>query len=209
MNCFRSFAVVPTVAVLMLGLVSTPSFAQRHAHVYLLRGLANVFSLGMDTLASKIESHGISATVTNHLLWQALAEQAVVAYRAGTEGPIILIGHSLGANAAMEMAAYLDHKGVPVALVVLFDATQSYPAPKNVSTLLNLTQHVHVGRGAGFHGSLLNFDLSSDKSIDHFNIDKSARLHALALNYVLAAVGAKHRAGALNTAVIARPPPML
>src|ERR1700680_849368 len=34
--------------------------------VFLLRGLMNVFSLGMDDLAERIKADGIPATVTNH-----------------------------------------------------------------------------------------------------------------------------------------------
>jgi hypothetical protein len=34
---------------------------------------------------------------------------------------------------------------------------------------------------AGFHGSLSNVDVSSDRNIDHLNIDKSARLHTQVL----------------------------
>ncbi len=48
---------------------------------------------------------------------------AAANYKAGREGPIILIGHSLGADAVMEMADYLGKRGVPVALVVPFDGT--------------------------------------------------------------------------------------
>jgi hypothetical protein len=87
--------------------------AQPRAHVYLLRGLMNIFSLGMDTLAEKIQRHGIYATVHNHTEWETLAEQAAAAYRAGKEGPIIIVGHSLGADAVMQMSAYLGRKGVP------------------------------------------------------------------------------------------------
>jgi hypothetical protein len=57
--------------------------AQPRTHVYLLRGLMNIFSLGMDTLAEKIQRHGIYATVHNHTEWETLAEQAAAAYRAG------------------------------------------------------------------------------------------------------------------------------
>ncbi len=187
----HSAVLIAAVALMTIVLGASPSVAQPRPHVYLLRGLINIFSLGMDGLAAKIEAHGIRTTVTNHLFWQSLADHAAAAYKAGNESPIIIIGHSLGANAAMEMARYLDRKAVPVALVVLFDETQSYAAPKNVHTLLNLTQHVHLRPGAGFHGSLLNVDVSADMNLNHFNIDKSDRLHAMALKYILAAVDAE------------------
>jgi hypothetical protein len=45
--------------------------AQARAHVYLLRGLMNIFSLGMDTLAAKIQRRGIHATVHKYAEWPA------------------------------------------------------------------------------------------------------------------------------------------
>src|SRR5581483_145713 len=51
-----------------------------------------------------------------------------------------------------------------------------------------------MSRGAGFHGTLSNVDVSNDHSIDHLNIDKSARLHAQVLAAVLAAVGGSRHA---------------
>ena len=117
---------------MMAGFGARPGMAQPRAHVYLLRGLMNIFSLGMDTLAEKIQRHGIYATVHNHTEWETLAEQAAAAYRAGKEGPIIIVGHSLGADAVMQMSAYLGRKGVPVALAVPFDARGSYATSSNV-----------------------------------------------------------------------------
>jgi hypothetical protein len=188
-----------TLGLLMAGMVlvlgSSPSMAAPSAHVYLLRGLMNIFSLGMDTLAEELSRRGVNATVENHSEWQSLADQAAANYRAGREGPIILIGHSLGADAVMEMADYLGTKGVPVALVVPFDGTESFPASANVARVLNFTQHYFMQRGPGFHGSLVNVDLRSDPNIDHLTIDKSPRLHARVIAEVLAIVGGQRAAG--------------
>src|SRR5262252_1244507 len=175
--------------------------AQPRAHVYLLRGLMNVFSLGMDTLADELRRHGINATVHNYAEWQTLADRAAADYKVGKEAPIILIGHSYGADAVMEMAAYLGRKGVPVALVVPFDGTQSFAASGNVARVLNLTQrdYAYMRGGPGFHGTLANVDVSSDPSIDHINIDKSPRLHARVVSEVLAIVGG-HRVATPSTA---------
>jgi hypothetical protein len=71
---------------MVAGLGTTPGMAQSRAHVYLLRGLMNTFSLGMDTLAEKIQHRGIYATVHNYSEWQTLADHAAAAYHAGTEG---------------------------------------------------------------------------------------------------------------------------
>src|SRR5262249_53227771 len=142
---------------------------QAREHVYLFRGLADVFSLGMNTLADELNQRGVYATAHSHTDWKPLADKAVAAYKAGKERPIILIGHSLGADAVMQMADYLGDKGVPVALLVPFDATQSFPVPGNVGRVINFTQrdYAHMRPGLGFRGSLSNVDLSSDSSISH------------------------------------------
>jgi hypothetical protein len=81
----------------------------------------------------------------------------------------------------MQMAAYLNRKNIPVALVVPFDGTESYSTPANVGRLVNLTQrkYAYMRPGSGFHGSLANVDVSGDPSIDHINIDKSCKDESL------------------------------
>ena len=200
---WRRFAAVWMLAAgMILALGTGPSMAQSRAHVYLLRGLLNVFSLGMDTLAEELNRRGVYATVHNHTEWQSLADSAAAKYKAGTEGPIIIIGHSLGADAVMEMSAYLGQKGVPVALAVPFDGTQSFSASGNIARVLNLTQrnYAYMRKGASFKGSLVNVDVSSDPNIDHLNIDKSPRLHARVIGEVLSVVGS-HRMPAPGTTV--------
>jgi hypothetical protein len=163
-------------------------------HVFLMRGLLNIFSLGMDDLAAKIQAKGIGASVHNHTEWQAIADDITAKYKAGKHGPVILVGHSLGADAVMYMSEYLGKRGVPVALAVPFDGTGSFAASSNVARVMNLTQrdYAYMRRGPGFSGSLVNVDLSSDPNIDHLNIDKSPRLHARVIGEVLGVVGS-HR----------------
>jgi hypothetical protein len=203
MTGWRRFAAVWMLAAgMILALGTGPSMAQSRAHVYLLRGLLNVFSLGMDTLAEELNRRGVYATVHNHTEWQSLADSAAAKYKAGTEGPIIIIGHSLGADAVMEMSAYLGQRGVPVALAVPFDGTQSFAASGNIARVVNLTQrnYAYMLKGPNFKGSLVNVDVSSDPSIDHLNIDKSPRLHARVISEVLSVVGS-HRMPAPGTTV--------
>jgi hypothetical protein len=156
--------------------------AQKNGHVYLLRGLLNIFSLGMDDLGAKIQARGISASVHNHSEWQGLADNIAVQYKAKQHGPVVLVGHSLGADAVMFMAEYLGKKGVPVALVVPFDGTGSFAASSNVSQVYNVTQrdYAYMRKGAGFRGQLQNVDVSG-QGYGHIDIDKSPKLHALVL----------------------------
>jgi hypothetical protein len=102
------------------------------------------------------------------------------------------------------MADYLGDKGVPVALVVPFDATQSFPASANISRVLNFTQrdYAHMRPGPGFRGTLTNVDLSGDQAIDHLNIDKAPRLHTRVIGEVLPLAGGHTAAPA-----VAKPAP--
>jgi len=185
-------AAIALLAVALTAGLASPAKANSRAHVYLFRGLADIFSTGMDVLTEELTRRGVYATSHSHTEWKALADRAAADYKAGKEGPIILIGHSLGADAVMEMADYLGDKGVPVALVMPFDGTQSFSATANVARVINFTQrdYAYMRKGPGFRGTLFNVDLSSDRDIGHLNIDKSPRLHARAISEVLAvAVG--------------------
>ena len=163
--------------------------AQKNGHVYLLRGLLNIFSLGMDDLGAKIQAKGISASVHNHSEWQGLADNIAAQYKARQHGPVVLVGHSLGADAVMFMAEYLGKKGVPVALVVPFDGTGSFAASSNVRQVYNVTQrdYEYMRKGAGFRGQLQNVDVSG-QGYGHIDIDKSPKLHAMVLSRIQAVI---------------------
>src|SRR5215469_409819 len=149
--------------------------AASRPHVYLMRGLMNIFSLGMDQLAGQIAGSGIDASVYNHSVAESVVGSIVQRYRGGDHGPYILVGHSLGADAVMTMTQQLNLQGVPVPSNGTTSATGT---PSNVACVLNFTQraYAYMQAGAGFHGKLSNVDVSSDTSIDHVTIDKSPRL---------------------------------
>ena len=81
--------------------------SQGPPQVYLLRGFLNVFSLGMDDLAGKLQADGIAATVMNHADADFVTSRILSAYNGGDHGPVVLIGHSLGADAVVEIASAL------------------------------------------------------------------------------------------------------
>lgn len=155
-----------------------------HGTVYLIRGLADVFSLGMNTLGDRLRAKGVTATVTSQSYDQRITDQIAAAYKKDKAKalPIILIGHSLGANKALTISARLAKKGIPVRLVVLFDATHKIPVPTNVEEVLNLHKPsqfgVSVKGAAGYAGTIDNRDVSDIKGIGHISIDKSRTLHA-------------------------------
>jgi len=107
----------------MIGLLAVPqSFARdknfkptRPGEVYLLRGLANIFSLGLDEMGDQFHKFGMESYVYNHKHWQSLVDDIVErSYENEISFPIIIIGHSLGAGAAPQMATALgqpEHSG--------------------------------------------------------------------------------------------------
>jgi pimeloyl-ACP methyl ester carboxylesterase len=205
----KAWVCLLAAAFILTGLALKPTGAQAAAsrpHVYLMRGLLNIFSLGMDQLAAQIEQHGIDASVYNHTVSSSVVAQIAQQYRAGDHGPYILVGHSLGADAVMTMAQQLNSLGVPVALVVPVDGTGSYLAPKNVACVINLTQreYAYMRPGTGFHGTLSNVDFSGDPSIDHLTIDKSPRVQAEAMRYILETAHAETCKPANNNPTVAR-----
>src|SRR5690349_10328014 len=55
---------------------AAPAPGASGAHVYLLRGVLNIFSLGLDDIAAKLRQQGIAVTVANFVSWSSLADEA-------------------------------------------------------------------------------------------------------------------------------------
>jgi pimeloyl-ACP methyl ester carboxylesterase len=158
--------------------------------VYFLRGLMNVFSLGMDDLAGKLQGYGISSTVMNHADSDYVASRIMTTYNSGDRGPIVLIGHSLGADAVADIANTLARYNIPVSVLVLFDGTEPHQIPPTVTTAVNYTRHFMISAYPGSRGLVQNVDLSNDPAIDHLNIDAAPSLQQQTINYILQAVAA-------------------
>ena len=79
-------AAVALLLALPIGTKATAAVPAQNgtaAHVYLLRGVLNVFSLGLDEIAARLQAQGIPVTVVNYLGWASLADEAAAEYRAG------------------------------------------------------------------------------------------------------------------------------
>jgi thioesterase domain-containing protein len=164
-------------------------------HVYLMRGLLNVFSLGLDSIAARLNQHGIQATAHNHMEATAIADKAIRACRSGSENEIILVGHSLGASAVVEMADRMSAAGVRAGLVVSIDpvtkTTANGYAHRIVNYYISNSVGQTVGRGASFRGSLQNVDIKNDPAQGgHMFLTNSELVQQRVYNDVLAAVAA-------------------
>jgi pimeloyl-ACP methyl ester carboxylesterase len=158
--------------------------------VYLLRGLTNVLSPGIDQLANDLPRKNIGTTVTNHLFWNSLAAEAIQDCRSGRVDSIVLVGHSLGASAAVSMAEQLRQAGIRVALIVTFDPVTRTSVPSNVHLLENFYLSsglgVPVQRGEHFHGLLRNVDLKNTE-LGHLSVTTSPSIQKQVMNDIVAA----------------------
>ncbi len=173
----------------------TPHNAVAPLRAFLIRGLAGgrpfCFSGGMDALARKLGVAGVAASVHDqgsllrpYVAVGAIAAAALAAARKSARP--VLIGHSMGADAAVKVAVRLDAEHVPVPLVVCFDPTSFKllfgppPVPKNVGRALCFYQKLTpLGRGVlkpapGFTGSLVQ----EQHARIHSAIDDDPALHA-------------------------------
>src|SRR5262249_15483093 len=167
--------------------------AQASGHIYLLKGLADIFPTGLDVLDEKLVQRGYNATVHPYDLYNSLAEEAARLQKSG-KGPIIIMGQSLGADAAFYMAEKMKTLGAPVAVVVTFWPTTNLVAPSNAGEVVNYyTVNILVSKGAGFKGSISNINLNSAADINHLSIEKSNRLHASVISRIRRSLDAKTR----------------
>ncbi len=143
-------------------------------------------------MAATLEKQGISTTVANHLAWSALADEAAAEYKSGKVRTIIIVGHSLGADAVTDMVNRLGELGVPVKLAIGLDPIAHGAVTGHVGKYVNY----YISTGAGvpvdrtkqFSGVLKNVDMGKDPSVGHFNIDKNPAMEAKVIAQIRAAV---------------------
>jgi len=164
------------LALLCLCVVSDPAAARARTHVYLLRGIFNV-SVGLDALAGKLARRGIAASVYSHGDVAAVVNAALRDYRGGTRS-IVLIGHSLGAGAAVDVAQHLQRAGVPVRLLISLDPVGSGSVPRNVHRAVNF-----YDLGTQLAGAT-NVNVSGMPGMNHMAIQSMETMHQRILAFV-------------------------
>ncbi len=165
--------------------------ANARAPIYIFRGGLDIFSTGMNTLAKDLTDKGIPAVAENFMQWKSALADIVKAYKA-QRYPIVIIGHSYGANTALLMAYELEKEKIPVALLVFYDLTDSGKAPANVKRILNFRSssstgiNVSITGGAHFSGKIENITRAD---LNHITIDKQDDLHKQTIETILRIFG--------------------
>jgi hypothetical protein len=195
---------IPVVNPGDLAAVRPASSAPRAGNVYLVRGWLGVFSTGIDTLGEKIKDVGLHDEVYQEAQWRDLAAAIVRKYQ-GVKNPepLVLVGHSYGADDVIAIAREVEKANVTVDLLITLDATSPPPVPANVRHCYNLYQTnlldaLPVMRGVAlradpdFKGELDNVDIRAtrkdlvDSDLNHFTIEKKDKIHQDAIKQILA-----------------------
>ena len=167
------------VAVMILSLCHV-THAAGTPRVILLRGWFGVFSMGLDTVTEELKAQGIKAEVAGHLSWQNEVAEILHERAAGRTGPLILVGHSQGANNVIDMARALEPSHVTVDLLITLSPFMQNRVPLNVAKAINYFQAPGWGQPLeaepGFRGKLINVNLANDPTISHIGIDKSTKI---------------------------------
>jgi hypothetical protein len=157
--------------------------------ILVLRGVFEVFSLGMNDLTGKLAARGYDVKVTSWSL--ALSD-----VQCSDQQRYVIIGHSLGGRMCAWVSRKLKSCGKSVPLLIIVDANLIQPIPANVERCL----HLHVTNPYGvFHGSpvraespsteIINWDVSRGQvshieGVNHFNIDATPWVHRIIIEVI-------------------------
>ena len=164
----------------------------RQGRVYCILGWLGVWSRGMDVIAQRADAElGVQATSLANQEWPKLASFVRREHEAGRwSGPLILVGHSIGADDQIRVAKRLSEWAVPVDLLILIDPTDPPAIPPNVRQCVNIfksqpvVDYAPIFRGIKVRAAdptqtlIENIDLRrtavgfDTRVINHFNIAK-------------------------------------
>lgn len=182
----------------------------RAGNVYLLRGFIGFWSAGINHLTDELNASGVRAQAYQDDQWVQLAATIKARYVGNAHAePLVLIGHSYGADDALRVAQQLNAVNVPVDLLVTLDPVTPPQVPPNVRVCLNLYQShgywdimpffrgVPLSPAQGSTALILNGDVRGNRSdlmepgLDHFNIEKKQKIHVEIIKTVLEACPAR------------------
>ncbi len=167
-----------------------------YGEVHTMLGGLGIFSKGMNTLRVAVsDRYDIPAYGT---IWYNAGHVTRFIidnyYRQGNHAPIILVGHSLGANDQIKVARNLNKVGIPVALLITVDAVSQTIVPSNVHQAVNFYKSGYVPMFSGLKlkaadpskTSIENINAATLKGIkvNHFTIDKNPLVQEMILERI-------------------------
>lgn len=185
----------------------------REGHVYCILGWLGVWSRGMDVIAQRVDAElGVQAVSLANQEWTKLASFVRIEHEAGRwSGPLVLVGHSIGADDQVRVAKRLNQGNIPVDLLILIDPTVPPVIPPNVKHCVNIFKsHPGLDTVPAFRGIKVraadptrtlveNINLRTTKVgfdtrvINHFNIAKIKGVQNMVLTEIAKACPSKKR----------------
>lgn len=167
-----------------------------HGEVHTMLGGLGVFSTGMKELSSSVEKQ-YNIPAPSDMWYNAGGVTRTIVtyyYQHKIHRPIILVGHSLGANEQIKVARNLDKVGIPVDLLVTVDAVSQTIVPPNVKHVMNFYKSGYVPMFSGLRVRAVNpgttrveninvVDLKG-VAVNHFTIDKDPVVQAMIMEEV-------------------------
>jgi hypothetical protein len=165
-------------------------------NVYLLRGFIGIWSYGVDHIGEKINEAGVRASVFQEDQWGSVSDAIIERYgNAPQREPLVLIGHSYGADDVLRIAKHLQEHNITIDLVITLDPVTPPQVPPNIGLCYNIYQPNALDMFPFFRGIALETEDPSQKNLqnvnirtdrtdllepgtDHFNIEKNERIHA-------------------------------
>jgi len=179
--------------------------ADKPGSTFLVLGLFSVFSLGLEQVADDLEDEGFHARTLSGPRWGDIGDRIIELERDGKlRRPLVLGGHSLGADKALYLANKLNKAGITVDYICLLDATNPPSVPSNVKRCHNIflshpyTDWIPVFRGIKVDADspdteLVNFDVRyaatgplSEIDFNHFDIESDDDIQALMTDLIRA-----------------------
>lgn len=176
--------------------------------VHTMLGGLGLFSTGMKELStSVVDKYEIPAPSDMWYNAGAVSRNIITYYQKHkTHRPIILVGHSLGANEQIKVARNLERAGVPVDLLITVDAVSQTIVPPNVKHALNFYKPGYVPMFSGLKLRAINPERTQVENINvavlkgvavnHFTIDKDPVVQAMILDEVKKVISNANRAKA-------------
>jgi predicted alpha/beta hydrolase family esterase len=149
---------------------------RRAGHVYCILGWLGIWSRGMDAIAARAQSElGVHALSLGNPEWHKLAKYITAEYEAGRlNEPVVLVGHSIGADDQVRVARALNQGKVPVDLLLLIDPTVPPHIPPNVIRCVNLYKsHPLTDPVPAFRGVRVIADDPSRTNVENVNLRRT------------------------------------
>lgn len=176
----------PLFALLSL-LALLPASPAAAEEVYLFRGGFDIFSTGMNQMAAELRAKNVKASSHSFMAWQSIANDIV---RRSAEKkvsyPVIVLGHSFGADVVADFANYLGQHGIPTELVIGFDPNGTRVFTSGAKRVVNYrsSRTDRYVKGEGFRGTISQID-AKQYGANHFTIEQVKAVQELAMKEVL------------------------